>query len=52
MCQKFLVRGERICLTAFMSMAGVLDCHTTHRTVNGDTFYDFAEKTATSSDAI
>ena len=27
-----------------MSMAGVLDCHITHGTVNGDTFYDFVEE--------
>ena len=42
-CHKFLVRGERISLTAFMSMAGVLDCHITHRTVIGNTFYHFVE---------
>ena len=43
-CVTTVVRGERISLTAFMSMAGVLDCHITHGTVNGDTFYDFVEK--------
>ena len=43
-CHKFLVRGERISLIAFMSMAGVLDCHIIHGTVNGDNFYDFVEK--------
>ena len=41
---KFLVRGERISITAFMSMAGILDCHITHGTMNGSTFYNFIEK--------
>ena len=38
------MRGERISLIAFMSMAGVLDCHIIHGIVNGDNFYDFVEK--------
>ena len=44
MCHKFLVRGERVSLTAFISMEGVLDCHIIHGTINGDVFYNFVEK--------
>jgi len=43
-CHKMLIRGERVSLIAFMSMAGVLDCQIVHGTVNGDTFYNFVEK--------
>jgi len=43
-CHMMLIRGERVSLIAYMSMAGVLDCHIICGTVNGDIFYDFVEK--------
>jgi len=43
-CHKMVIRDERVSLIAFMSMAGVLDCHIIRATVNGDIFYDLVEK--------
>ena len=41
--QKLLWRGERVSAIAAISCGGVLDCYTTHGTVNGDTFCHFLE---------
>ena len=38
------IRGERVSAIAVMSVRGILDVLTTTGSVNGDTFYEFAEK--------
>ena len=42
-CQKLLVRGERISAIVFMSMHGVLDCKTVTGSVDGELFYNFVQ---------
>ena len=38
------MRGERVSIITFMSVAGVLDCQLVSGSVDGEVFYNFVEK--------